>query len=357
VVDLKLYIQEQLKAGYDINTLRHYLQQYGYSVKQIEQAIQSIYAPPHPKREIPWKIIIPSLSVVLLIIISISFISFKPTPEQPLKLLDLETEKISEIGAIGEVLEFKVNLFNFGAKPRFDVFLEHRLLDLDGNIKQTVKETIAVETRTSKVTKMPLPGTLPPGNYKIKTLARYEGLLATAQFDFPAEIFKKCPASCDDGNECTEDVCEERTGFECHYIQLPNCPAPLPEPEPEPEELPPLPAIDETIPEEEIVDIPPPPLREKNTIEIIEDLKELMQNDPEAAKKECETLSHSEDVDYCYETLAAEAQDSNYCDIIQDADMRDRCYSNYALNTLDFSVCERISDEDFKESCEELGAL
>ena len=66
--DLKEYIQEQLRAGFDINTIRYYLQQYGYSVSDIEKAVQSIYAPPIPKR-IPWKLIIPVISIVFVIVI------------------------------------------------------------------------------------------------------------------------------------------------------------------------------------------------------------------------------------------------------------------------------------------------
>jgi len=308
MVNLKDYIQEQLKAGYEINTVRHYLQKYGYSVKAIETAIQSLYAPPKPKHP-PWKIIIPSVSI-LIAIIAISFFALKPpVQERPAKLLDLELEKVTDIASIGEEFEFKVNLFNFGVIPRFDVFLEHQLLDEQENIIQETKETIAVETRVSKITTINLPEDLTPGLYSIKTIARYEGLLATAQIPFQAEVFKECPESCDDEDRCTEDLCGKRTNFECYHVQIPDCVPPeeeIPE-EPVPkEEIPPLPPLDETIPVEEKVVLPKAPIRKKNSAEIIEEIRLRASEDPENAIKDCDSLLEEQsDKDFCFESIAS----------------------------------------------------
>src|SRR5439155_14069175 len=36
------------------------------------------------------------------------------------------------------------------------------------------------------------------------------------------QIIKSCPASCDDGNPCTDDLCDETTSFECEYSNNTN---------------------------------------------------------------------------------------------------------------------------------------
>lgn len=383
-MDLSDYIKQQLKAGYDINTIRYYLQQYGYSVQDIEKAVQSAYAPPKPPIKLPWKIIIPAISVILILTITFSFIALKPAPERPLKLLDLELEPVSDVGSIGDEYEFKIKLFNFGAKPRFDVYLTHELLDSVGNVLQTKEETVAVETRSEKITSFDLPIELFPGKYSIKTVAKYEGLIATAQIDFQAELFKECPDSCDDEDPCTKDICDRRTKFECYHVAVPNC---IPEPvkpnitepvenitenvtvdvteEPEnitvPEEMSPEEieeALDETVPPEESVELPSAPERELNPQEKIAQIQREAASDPDQARQRCENeLEEEADKEYCFEVVASESQSSEYCELIDDVERKDRCYSDYALNTLDFSVCEKIINDDLKESCNEFAEL
>jgi len=363
MANLKKYIQEQIKAGYDINTIRHYLQEYGYSVAEIEKSIKSIYKPPKPTVP-PLKIVIPVISVLLVMIITITYIALQPPEiQKPTKLLDLELDKVTDIGSIGDLFEFRVSLFNFGTQGRFDVFLEHRLLDDQDRVLETVKETLAVETRTSKVTEISIPANLVPGDYRLKTVARYEGLLATAQFEFPVELFKECPESCDDADPCTDDICSKRTNFECYYINIPDCveipkeevieEEPVIEPAPEP-----LPDIEEGIPEEEFVELPSRPDRRKNEAEIIDEIKRRAKEDPERAKTDCSTLlTKQTDKDFCFETIASEVEDIDICNLIIEIEKKDRCISSYALNTFDFSVCAQISNADLKQSCAELGSL
>jgi len=40
---------------------------------------------------------------------------------------------------------------------------------------------------------------------------------------FFINIFKSCPSSCDDFNECTEDFCSEETDFKCVHKPIDNC--------------------------------------------------------------------------------------------------------------------------------------
>ena len=34
---------------------------------------------------------------------------------------------------------------------------------------------------------------------------------------------QSCPASCNDFNQCTRDICNENTSFKCQYIPIENC--------------------------------------------------------------------------------------------------------------------------------------
>ena len=40
---------------------------------------------------------------------------------------------------------------------------------------------------------------------------------------FFTDLFKSCPDSCDDFNECTEDFCSEETDFKCVHKPIDNC--------------------------------------------------------------------------------------------------------------------------------------
>ena len=52
-------------------------------------------------------------------------------------------------------------------------------------------------------------------------------LIVTAYFLMPpqfyAELFPRCPASCDDGNSCTTESCSESTGYKCEVKSVSNC--------------------------------------------------------------------------------------------------------------------------------------
>jgi hypothetical protein len=47
-------------------------------------------------------------------------------------------------------------------------------------------------------------------------------LIGGALFLF-TDLFKKCPNSCDDFNECTEDYCSDETNFKCVHKPIDNC--------------------------------------------------------------------------------------------------------------------------------------
>jgi len=61
------YIKKETKAGYDVSYLRNYLVKQGYSAKDVDEAISSIYKKP-AKVEIPGKFILIGLIAVVVII-------------------------------------------------------------------------------------------------------------------------------------------------------------------------------------------------------------------------------------------------------------------------------------------------
>jgi len=46
------------------------------------------------------------------------------------------------------------------------------------------------------------------------------GIYPFCKCEFICEEIKQCPLSCDDGNPCTEDVCNQSTDFKCVHINL-----------------------------------------------------------------------------------------------------------------------------------------
>jgi len=48
-------------------------------------------------------------------------------------------------------------------------------------------------------------------------------ILIAGYFLFFTNLFKSCPSSCDDFNDCTEDYCSEETNFDCVHKPIDNC--------------------------------------------------------------------------------------------------------------------------------------
>ncbi len=82
--------------------------------------------------------------------------------------------------------------------------------------------------------------------------------------------------------------------------------------------------------------------------------KEVAKTDPEAAIEYCEQITTLAQQNSCYWNVARNSGDKSYCGyIVADYD-RDACWIEFAFQKGDYTVCENISNPWMKQSCEQL---
>ncbi len=88
-----------------------------------------------------------------------------------------------------ELLPISVKLTNFGGGKRVDVVIEYRILNENGNVVLTEKETVAVETTASFIKVIQIPSNVPPGRYTAESSIAYQGqkVPAVGSYQFTVE--------------------------------------------------------------------------------------------------------------------------------------------------------------------------
>jgi len=175
------YIEKTKGMGHDIKKIRPHLLKHGHSERQIQRSIE-LHTPRLLHRFDPRLSLVVILASVLLVFGAHAiFPLVKPVPS---KLLDYEITPVKKSLAQGSALLFNAKLLNFGKNERFDVFLEHIIKDTNNVLIDYAKETVAIETQTSKLVTIPLPEQISPGVYIVVSKARYGDAFAESSFLF-----------------------------------------------------------------------------------------------------------------------------------------------------------------------------
>ena len=187
------YIKQQLKNGYDINTIRQFLINYGYNPAIIDEAIHAL----NHKKSSYLKIIffiaaIAVLSSGFLLLGQIIFSEDK---------LNLEVSSLETTIEAGKPILLNVKA-TMKEIPEYDVTLTHNLLDSDGNIVASKKEYIEANSPDS-ASQILVPISAKQGKYTIETIASYKDIEKKSSFSFMVEGCK--PKTCDQlGKKCGE---------------------------------------------------------------------------------------------------------------------------------------------------------
>ena len=366
---LAAYIQEQLREGYDINTIRSYLVKYGYSAAQINDAVSQIYRP-----AVKHVVHLSKTALVAVIFISLGLIIigaaiFLTAPKTPSQLLDLKIDIITASVEQGGNLQFNIELLNLGSAKRYDVSLSHEILDSENKIISAKEETAALETRTSKKSDIRIAEGTKPGNYLLRTTASYNDKTARATDSFkvykeeieptcfdniqnqgeegvdcggPCGQCKKCPANCDDNSKCTRDYCSASTGYECRNENIEPCCGNL-----ECESGESYGSCQSDCKKTEDI------TREPSTApwETAEGIKDVAARDEQEAVRICSAINLESQKDQCFYNLAEALSKEEYCLSINDERTKDKCYSTAAELKNNKALCEKIVRDSRKDSC------
>jgi len=307
------YVKEQIKKGFDTQTIRAHLIKYGHSTLEVDEAIRSLYSPEvrHIIHFSPTTLI--SISAIFVGLIIVSFLVFNLPSKTPEQLLDLNLESVKTTINAGNEITFISELENLGSKTRYDVNLKYEVVNLRTNDVLTFKEeTRALETKGSKQINIDIPSDAETGNYILRAIATYDGQRAVATL----------PVKVEQG-ETVEPIIEE----------------PVEEP------------IEEEVPEEPEEEPTSGGTSAINTFETIEKVESIAQQNPNEAEKLCKKLELQTSRDLCYSKLGEVLGDGTYCQKINDERTRDVCLINVAKITNKNQICEEVSKVSRKDNC------
>ncbi len=372
MVDKRLvdYVRQQINAGYDINSIRAHLLRYGYDASAVDAAVKKAARKGFPLG------IAAGIIGLLLIIVVVTLVIINMGPSAPEQLLDLEIAMISEDIYPRDTIEFNVQSISMGNTKRYDITLLHEIRDSSGRMITSKEEDVGIETRISKVSRIKVPVSASAGRYNLRTTAFYDSRSASSQVQFDIqetvvepepgpEPEKRCPASCDDNDPCTEDICNAETDYECEHNPIvpccgnnicekeesyetcsidcpfegPDVPEPTPDP-PEPTEKPGDYYVTGS---------------EYSLGEVIEIAQQKSSPDPKNAVRFCNDFTGNYK-DICLTTVAKQTNNYRYCeDIVFDAE-RDNCYTHFIVENEDYTLCSKVVNKHIRTACESMAA-
>lgn len=416
------YVKQQVQRGYQVAQIRDSLVRYGYNLGEVDAAITEALRVKVVRHVV--HVTAPTIVAIVLIILSvvglITFFAAPPTPKGPEKLMDLSLVSVTTNLQPGEIIEFILELENKGRLPKYDIFLRYELVDPRTNSIITFQEeTKSADTKRSNV-KIDLPQDAEPSKYILRALGRYDGEVATALLPIrvyqkvagkvtcfdniqnqdetsidcggvcgpcatcsdgilnqgetgvdcggPCSACQQCPLSCNDFDPCTEDTCDDRTGYKCnHAVKSLCCGNGLCEVNENTDTC-----NDDCL----FVEVPP------SFAEQISEITDLSLTDESAARKKCGELDKALDQDRCYlvvseitrspkecvkiqddkirddcyKGLTKDVDSNKICQLILKESRRDSCYMNFVTKG-DYSVCDEIANKYLKQSCESLAQL
>jgi len=334
IQQLSLYVQQQTKAGYDLQTISNFLISRGYPYYEVNSALQQVTMPKKEAR-LEHKLVIFALVAMFLMTSAVTIMYFKAYTligiGVPEKLLDVETEKLTTIVQQGGELMFKVKLINFGYEKRFDVTMNYKIIDREtqGTVLEK-SETLALSTTLENVIKFDIPEDIKAGKYVLRADATYKEFTATSGFIFdilPKEIAKE---RIEEIRKIVPEMKENITEIPELAPEVPEVPVERPTPIPAPEK---------------------PFYEGKTRQQAFEMVKAVSVREPQRAADMCKTLTLKQHQEDCIITIAKFKKDAAYCQFLEQKS-QDRCIFELIVEIKDPAVCPQIKDSGLRGTCE-----
>ncbi len=353
------YVKSLLSKGYSASAIKSNMIKYGYSSKEVDEAISDVYNPAI-RHEI--HLSAPVIFVIIFIVISaISVIVYMnyEKPQAAEQLLDVNLEPVLTTVQAGDNIVFLKEILNLGSAQRYDIVVKQEVIDPKTNRVLTQKiETRAIETTGSTQTRILIPKETLAGDYLLRMVVEYDNKKAIATlplkvvasdvketcFDGARNqneegidcggICKACQEqaiNCNDNDICTNDAFDNG---KCLNVPI-------------------VPCCGNYVCEEQEScasdcqdDIP----YDYGSV-TLDEIKELAKTNPSKALQECNNIEVPDLKDACISSIGEVQQDQEYCAEITGLRAKDLCYSNIAHSTADRSLCELVASEGRRDSC------
>jgi len=311
---LSSYLKTYLAQGYQVEQLKPYLLQQGYTERDVDDALAATTGVVRHEVHLPFATIAKVAFLILLIgavVVGILWLKggtddgpIVPPITKNTRLLDLKVTLEKSSIPQGETLDVQIDAFNMG-KGTFDVKFTTQLLDRQRAPVLTEEETRAITTSVSFNQRLIVPDDVAPGQYAVKVTAEYGGETA-ATTSKTLTITKGTNSG--------------------------------------------------TGPPEE--DIPPdgPPeiiiITDNGFDSVIEEATAAARRgDSPEAEQQCLAIENQVAHDQCLSMITLNDQQSGHCEEIISDEERDTCYMPFVLSNGQYELCELLRSQERKDLC------
>jgi len=342
------YCRQLLSQGYDVDVIRTTLINAGYSKFDANDALRSAGASVPSSFHLSGKTLLfifgGLIGLALIVWLVLLFTGPEPAP------LSVSSSLIVSTVGPGEEVVVNVDVSNPDNR-KVSAALEVQVSGPSGLI-DIKSEALSLDSSRRVPVRVSIPGDAQSGLYSVEAVLTYGSLSVRSSSSFevaqksvetpvgtvdvPVEsaesVSLACPASCDDLQFCTKDVC---IGGQCvHEPIVPCCGNGVCEAGEEGSCL---------------VDCAP----QTNPQSVIDSAIAMASSNSQGAVQKCLSLGQQFYVDSCLSDVASTANDKFVCNQILSKESRDSCLISFAHKG-DFSVCAEIQDVYLRTSCDSL---
>jgi hypothetical protein len=318
-MQLRNYVQQQLRNGYAADMIRMALIRQGHNAFLVDKIINenvniNIRHEVHVSGKTIFGIVF-SLFLVAGLVYILFFSNLILNKNIP--LLDVSIQSNKDTYYPGDIITYNIELISTGTQKRFDANVRYVILDENDAVKKSYSETIAVETRATSSGSITIPTTLNPGRYYLKAIVDYGG-------ETPASSMTEIYITAKEDTGQPEIIIPTGTVRDNTTTTTINTNT----------------NTQQTTTKETFGD----------TINIVRQQAKINAN---IAVRICDRSQSQDQKDICYSTVAEASSNSSYCDIITKTTYRDNCYLSFIM-TGDTKVCDKIIDNSTKLYCNQI---
>lgn len=308
---LKNYVNQQIALGFKPELIKSTLLQRGYNKDLVDSAFNNNITVRH-EIHFPIKTVVIIISLLIISGAGYWFLNLR----QSEALLDVSVQSNSQEYLAGQEITYNIELINMGKSKRFDANVRYIITDVNDKILKSSSETLAVETKASSSGKIVLPSSLSAGTYYLKTIVTYGNNQKAESFTEFQIVDETSPAKTNTGETSNQDS-TTGTGIGSGGI------------------------IPRTTPQE------------KSFGETMTAIRHQAVNNSQGAINNCLKFSSQEQKDVCISQISYNTNKFNYCEQISAANIKDNCYLAFVIggNT---QVCDKIIDETNKKYCNQI---